>query len=155
MIRALLAAVLALVLALGWSLWRAEVHKGDADEVRKELKGVQTELAQTKAAREREQKSAESMATIGDEHEQDRSDAEGVPGAVVDDLRAGNLRLRHDLAVCHTRHLSGAVAGAVERDASAQLRAEVAGDIVRVGRDADDQLRACQAVIRSDREVQP
>ena len=30
MIRILLAAVAALALALGWSLWRAEVHKGDA-----------------------------------------------------------------------------------------------------------------------------
>ena len=154
MIRAFLAIVLALVLALGWSLWRTEVHKGKADEARTALAAAQTELAQTKVARERERKQAESMADIGDLHEQDRIDAEGVPDAVVADLRAGNRRLQKHWAECATGRLSDSAAAALERDAAAQRREADFGNLVRVGRDADDQLRACQAVIRVDREVQ-
>lgn len=99
---------------------------------------------------------AESMAKIGEEHEQDRREAEAVPDAVVAELRAGTLRLRNDLATCHTARLSEAAASASQRDENAQLRAEIAGDLVRVGRDADDQIRACQAVVAADRaEVIP
>ena len=44
------------------------------------------------------------------------------------------------------------VASTVERDALAQSREELAGAVVRVGRDADDQLAACQAVVLEDRK---
>ncbi|MDU1661329.1 MAG: lysis system i-spanin subunit Rz [Stenotrophomonas maltophilia] len=98
-----------------------------------------------------EHRQADSLATIGAKHEEDRTAAATVPAAVVADLRAGRLQLRDDLATCNTARLSEAVAGAVERDAHAQLRAEVAGDLVQIGRDADDQIRACQAVIAADR----
>ncbi len=95
---------------------------------------------------------AEELAAIGAKHEEDRTAAATVPAAVVADLRAGRLQLRDDLATCNTARLSEAVAGAVERDQAAQLRAEVAGALVQVGRDADDHVRACQAVIAADRQ---
>jgi len=44
-----------------------------------------------------------------------------------------------------------AAAAAGERDAAAERRADFAGAVVRAGRDADDQLRACQAVVAADR----
>ncbi|HEY1036666.1 MAG TPA: hypothetical protein VGE09_16950, partial [Pseudoxanthomonas sp.] len=75
------------------------------------------------------------------------------PDAVVADLRAGNLRLRKEWAGCETQRLSDAAASAIERDALAASRDALAGDLVRVGRDADDQLRACQAVVQEDREA--
>jgi hypothetical protein len=108
-------------------------------------------VTQVNQARATEHTQAAALADIGAKHEEDRRTAEAVPDAVVADLRAGNLQLRNDLATCSTQQLSNAVAGAIERDAGAQLRAEVAGDLVQVGRDADDQLRACQAVIAADR----
>jgi len=95
---------------------------------------------------------AETLATIGAKHEEDRTAAATVPAAVVADLRAGRLQLRDDLATCSTSLLSQAVAGAVERDAHAELRAEVAGAAVQIGRDADDHVRASQAVIVADRQ---
>ena len=110
---------------------------------------------QTEAdARAAEQNKGQAMANIGSTHEEDRRDAESVPAAVVAAVQSGDLRLRDDLARCHTDRLSDAATGAGERHATAELRAEVAGDLVRVVRDADDQLRACQAVVIADRAAQ-
>lgn len=109
---------------------------------------AEAQVQAVQSARAEEQSQATAMAAIGATHEQDREAAQAVPAAVVADLRAGRLRLRDDLAQCHTQRLSDAVAAAGERDAPAELRAEVAGNLVLVGRDADDQLRACQSVVR-------
>uniref|UniRef100_UPI00204003C7 hypothetical protein n=1 Tax=Enterobacter hormaechei TaxID=158836 RepID=UPI00204003C7 len=98
-----------------------------------------------------EHNQAEALATIGAKHEEDRAAATAVPAAVAAGVRDGSLQLRDDLANCNTARLSEAVAGAVERDAHAELRAEVAGAAVQIGRDADDHVRASQAVIRADR----
>lgn len=102
-------------------------------------------------ARTTEHKQADTLATIGAKHEEDRAAAEAVPADVVADLRNGNVRLRQEWAGCETRLLSQAVASTIERDALAASREEAAGRIVRIGRDADDQLAACQAVIKADR----
>lgn len=153
----ILAAVLAfavwsaLMFAAGWA-WRAD--RADGAQASAERDTAQAQVAAEQGARTTEHAAAADLAAIGTQHEEDRVDAETVPAAVAADLRAGNLRLRNDLATCHTARLSGAVAGAVERDATAQLREEVAGALVRIGRDADDQLRACQAVILADRQRQ-
>jgi hypothetical protein len=132
----------------GWA-WRGD----RAETVQATQQGqAATGAAQAQAtARTTEHQQAATLAEIGDKHEQDRQAAESVPDAVVADLRAGTLQLRHDLATCSTARLSDAVAGTVQRDAPGQLRDEVAGAAVRIARDADDQLRAAQAVIRADR----
>ncbi len=132
----------------GWA-WRGDrAETGDALQQASTSAGQVQQLTETRAV---ERSQAEALATIGAKHEEDRTAAATVPAAVVADLRAGRLQLRDDLATCNTARLSEAVAGAVERDAHAQLRAEVAGDLVQIGRDADDQVRACQAVIAADR----
>lgn len=151
MIRALLVLVALLAAGLGWSLWRAEVHKGAAAEAelaRDAAQGEVRDLTRTLAA---ERLAAKTMSTIGSDHEADRRDAEGVPPAVVADLRAGNLRLRRELAGCATDRVSLAAGAAFERDAATDVRNQIAGDLVRVVRDADDHVRACQAVVRADR----
>ncbi|NGM53584.1 hypothetical protein G5C63_04565 [Stenotrophomonas pavanii] len=132
----------------GWT-WRGD--RAGASEANQRGTSALAVAEQVNQARAVEHRQADSLATIGAKHEEDRAAAETVPAAVVADLRAGRLQLRDDLATCSTARLSEAVAGAVERDAHAQLRAEVAGDLVQIGRDADDQVRACQAVIDADR----
>ena len=102
-------------------------------------------------ARALEQTKGQELAKIGAKHEQDREAAEAVPAAVVADLRAGNLQLRRQWAACETNRVSESAAGIAERDALAELRAKDQGDLVRIGRDADDQVEACQAVIKADR----
>lgn len=139
----------AAMFGVGWA-WRGDRAEGrEADQRASGAEVVAAQVNQTRAA---EHAQAETLATIGAKHEEDRAAAAAVPAAVVADLRAGRLQLRDDLATCNTARLSEAVAGAVERDAHAQLRAEVAGDLVQIGRDADDQVRACQAVIAADRK---
>jgi len=137
----------------GWA-WRGDRAEKAESANRAGLAAAAVE--QVQQTRTVEHNQAATLADIGAKHEEDRRAAEAVPDAVVADLRAGNLQLRDDLATCSTARLSEAVAGTVERDAGAQLRGEVAGAIVRAGRDADDQLRACQAVVLADRaEVSP
>ncbi|MCI2243266.1 hypothetical protein L3067_01405 [Xanthomonas sp. PPL568] len=119
----------------------------------------QTAAAQGEAnaqadARQVEHTQGQAMADIGAKHEEDRSAAAAVPDAVVADLRAGNLKLRDGWASCETQRLSEASASTRERDAATQHREEFAARIVRIGRDADDQLRAAQAVIEADRAPQ-
>ncbi len=133
----------------GWS-WRGDRAEGrEANQRAAGAEAVATQVSQTRAT---EHAQAETLATIGAKHEEDRTAAATVPAAVVADLRAGRLQLRDDLATCSTSLLSQAVAGTIERDAHAELRAEVAGAAVQIGRDADDHVRAGQAVIAADRQ---
>ncbi|MFA1289964.1 hypothetical protein ACDJ03_19870 [Xanthomonas axonopodis pv. nakataecorchori] len=149
---AIIAALLwsAAMVGAGWA-WRGDraktaVATGEAATGKQALQVEQ-------AARATEHKQAEVLADIGAKHEEDRQAAQAVPDAVVADLRSGALKLRDGWASCETQRLTEASAGAAERDAAAERRDEFAGAVVRVGRDADDQLRACQAVIVADRVV--
>lgn len=132
----------------GW-VWRGD--RAEGAEARQQASTSSAQVQQVNQTRATEHAQAETLATIGAKHEEDREAAEAVPAAVVADLRNGNVRLRQEWAGCETRLLSQAVASTVERDALAASREEAAGRIVRIGRDADDQLAACQAVIRADR----
>lgn len=139
-----------LAFAAGWA-WRGDRAEGADATTKRDAAQAETKAVQ--GARATEQASAETLADIGTQHEEDRRDAETVPAAVAADLRDGNLRLRREWQGCETQRLSDAAAAARERDALAASRDALAGNLVRVGRDADDQLRACQAVIRADREA--
>lgn len=134
--------------------WRD--RSADLSESRQEAKTLAGKIEAVQGVRAIEHSQGQVLATIGAKHEEDREAAEAVPAAVVADLRAGNVRLRQEWAGCETRLLSQAVASTIERDALAASREEAAGRIVRIGRDADDQLAACQAVIKADRaEIRP
>lgn len=147
----LIALRLSLIIAgLGASFWAGwEWRDRSADLAESEGQTAQANVAvqQINQARDAERATATDLATIGAKHEKDRTAAAAVPDAVVADLRAGNLRLRDGWASCETQRLSDAAAGAGQRDAAALGREQFAGAVVRVGRDADDQLRACQATV--------
>jgi len=146
-------AAIALSFWAGWS-WRGD--RAESAEARQQAGASAAVVEQVNKARVTEHTQAATMAIIGAKHEEDLAAAEAVPAAVVAELRAGTVRLRHDLATCHTGRLSEAAAGAAQRDAPADLGVTVAGPAIGIGRDADDQLRACQAVIAADRaEVRP
>lgn len=132
----------------GWA-WRGD--RAEGVEARQQADARAAQVEQVNQTRATEHTQAEVMASIGAKHEEDRAAAPAVADAVVAGLRDGTLRLRDDLAACHTNLLSQTAAGALERDAATQRREEFAGRVVRIGRDADDQLRACQAVIQADR----
>ncbi|WP_121040197.1 lysis system i-spanin subunit Rz [Stenotrophomonas rhizophila] len=134
--------------AAGWS-WKGD--RAEGKEANQRAAGAEAFATHVNDARQVEHTQGHRMATIGAKYEEDRAAAETVPAAVVAELRAGTVRLRHDLATCHTGRLSEAAPGAVQRDAPADLGVTVAGPAIGIGRDADDQLRACQAVIAADR----
>lgn len=132
----------------GWA-WRGD--RADGAEARQQADAGAAQVEQITQTRATEHQQAETLSTIGAKHEEDRTAAAAVPAAIAAGVRDGTLQLRDDLATCNTARLSQAAAGAVERDQAAQLRAEVAGALVQIGRDADDHVRACQAVIEADR----
>lgn len=139
----------ALGFGAGWA-WRGD--RAEGAEARQEAAVVKQDLTAEQAARAEEHQKADTIVAIGVKHEEDRAAAPAVADAVAADVRAGDLRLRDGWASCETQRLSDSAAAALERDAAAQRRAEFAGAVVRAGRDADDQLRACQAIVRTDRE---
>ena len=146
------AAAAALLVGLSfWAGWEWRDRSADLADSRKKVAESRAETAAHVAARTAEHEQADKLAAIGAKHEEDRASAPSVADAVVADLRADRLRLRREWAGCETQRLSEASAAAVERDALAQRREQLAGEIVRIGRDADDHVRACQAVIRADR----
>ncbi|HHV7321750.1 MULTISPECIES: hypothetical protein [Stenotrophomonas] len=133
----------------GWA-WRGD--RTDASDATLRAAGASAVADQVNQTRATEQSKALQLADIGAKHEEDRTAAATVPAAVVAGVRDGTLQLRDDLATCNTARLSQAVAGTIERHQAAQLREEVAGALVQIGRDADDHVRACQAVIAADRQ---
>lgn len=139
-----------------WAGWEWRDRSADLTVANADLKQAVAVVDQVNDTRAIEHTQAQDVAVIGVKHEEDRTAAATVPAAVAAELRSGQLRLRDGWASCETRRLSDASAAAFERDAAAQRRADFAGAVVRAGRDADDQLRACHAVIDADRaEVSP
>lgn len=134
--------------AAGWS-WKGD--RAEGKEANQRAAGAEAFATQVNDARQVEHTQGHRMATIGAKHEEDRAAAQAVPAAVVAGVRDGSLQLRDDLATCETSRLSQAVAGAVERDARAELRPEVAGAALQIVTDAQDHVVACQAVIAADR----
>lgn len=168
MLRALTATVALLLVLLLVAIAAALLYRGNALDAQardataqQRVTTLQSQLDSERSARDTEHTQAKEMAQIGEEHENDREASASIPAAVVADLRAGNLQLRDDLATCHTARLSQAVSGAVERDASAQLRPEIAGAALQIVTEAEDHVRSCQLVIgtltgqRSSAEATP
>lgn len=75
---------------------------------------------------------------------------------VVSDLRSGNLRLRGEWAACMSQRVptggpaSGPASGS---DEGASVPAEAFGRILRVGADADNAYKWCQAELIATREL--
>lgn len=137
MIRVLLAVVLALALALGWALWRSEVHKGDAEaaDVRAEALAEQVDSLTTTLEAERAK--TERMAAVAVDHERNLTDAQDRADRLAGQLAAGERRVRHEIAALHTARLSEGAAASRELDAAAQRGAELVAAAVGVGARCD------------------
>lgn len=112
------------------------------------------ELSIERAAREKEAELAQAQAYVAEAYEQGKRDAEKVAQVVVDDLRAGNLRLRRQWtgAACPERGVSAAPADPPSVDAAAGVREESAGRIVRAAAQCDAQVRGLQQLLVTIRE---
>lgn len=108
--------------------------------------------AASEAARQAEHDKAEELAAIADQYEQEKADALASKDRVIADLRAGVLKLRDDWQ-CPA--VPGPAPGPGGRDAAAQRPAEAVARVLRIGAEADAQLRACQAIVQAYRELRP
>lgn len=142
----LTALITAVVMALAW---RGDAALANADRAAAVTaqQSAETERDNLRHALTTERATAIRLAAIGDVHEQDRTDATRVPAAVIAAIGDGTLKLRKQWAACETSRLSETAAATRERDALAELRSADQGRLVRIGRDADDHVRACQATV--------
>lgn len=143
--------LLALALCVGALFWA--YSKGRTDEAQAwriksmdaGLRAAKEELRLTEQARKAEARSADALAGVGTAYEKGLKDAQAKSAAVVADLRAGNIELRDHWKGCQ-RDAASATSTAVA-DAEARVREEAAGRIVRVGAEADAQVKGLQDVI--------
>lgn len=103
--------------------------------------------------RELEGKLASAADEVAAAYEKGKRDAEAAGAAVVDDLRAGTLRLQRRWAGCETLRLSEASAASIELDAALRDREESAGRIVRAAAQCDAQVRGLQQLVLSQLEL--
>ncbi|WP_052116153.1 hypothetical protein [Noviluteimonas dokdonensis] len=143
-IRGLLAIAFALSTLTFYAMWKHQVERNW--QILSQYTKAQAD-AQI-AARQAEARKAQELAAIADKYEQDKRAADEAQRKLVADLRAGSVRLQERWAGC----VSDVAATAAERDAAARDREESAARIVRAARDADDQIRALQEIVRKDRQ---
>ena len=131
---------------LGHALVRADAEKHRAEKAESQVQSLTNVIAV-------ERKRAADMAKLADQYEQDKRNAQADQDRLAADLRAGNVRLRSLWQGCEATSRLPATGGAPgDPDAVSGDRGASAARIVRAARDADDQIRRLQQVIREDRK---
>lgn len=139
-------AALILLLATGVQTMRLHYVEGRNTKLAQAL-GKATADAQI-AARDTERRQAQAIADISERYEQDKANAQKAADRTIADLRTGNLRLQDRWRGC----VSGTAASPGEPDAATADRDASAARVVRAARDADDQIRALQEIVKADRK---
>lgn len=106
-----------------------------------------TEAARV-AAKRAESAQAGAIATAIDKFREGQKNAKQTGASVTAGLNDGSVKLREHWQGC-PKHLPTAAAGSERSDEGARLRAASAGRVVATGADADAQVTALQAIIRS------
>lgn len=128
--------------------YRGKISKLKADHavVLDEL-AKKTEAARV-AAKRAESAQAGAIATAIDKFREGQKNAKQTGASVTAGLNDGSVKLREHWQGC-PKHLPTAAAGSERSDEGARLRAASAGRVVATGADADAQVTALQAIIRS------
>jgi hypothetical protein len=146
--------VVGLSALIAWSIfmYRMGGHGCRADTAEQVAAYAKQVEHATGVARRIEQEKAADIAAIAERYEQDKRDAKAVQDAVVAGLRSGNVKLRTRWQGCEaTARVASAAASVAESAAAARDREESAARVVRAARDADDQIRRLQEVLKADR----
>ena len=137
MIRALLAAVVRLLAALGWALWGKSLADARADMADATAEQAVAALARANDIIDIERDMARRMAGVAADHEREKRDAQDRAERLAADLLSGERRVRYEIAALHTARLSGAAATTRELDAAAQRGADLIATAVGVGARCD------------------
>jgi len=147
-----IALLTALAFAGGWQVRHFSAQRESA---RHEAAHAQALADAIRNARVIEQQLSLALLEIGEQYEHAKQQAASVEADVIAALRAGHLQLRREWQRCETDRVSDIATTTAERDAIAADRDALAAAIVRTGRDADDHIAACQAVIRAYLAITP
>ena len=146
-------AVAAIVAAVWW--YGGSRYQAGVDDATTEMKRIYDKASEKarQDARKAEARHAEQVQQITDTLINERIKGYEKRDRLIADLNAGTVRLRKHWQGCPAAGVSETGAGSGSADAEAQLRAADAAEIIRLGREADEWITACQAVIASDRAM--
>jgi len=160
MSRPLVAVILLLAGLLGWQTVRLSNERAEHARTKQQHAETLAELA-TKAAatvtaiRRLELAYHAEAAAAADAYQKDKTNALAKKDAVIAGLRADNLQLRRwwnpKPPACPGDAASPAAASRAAEDA--ELRAAGAGDLVRIGAEADGRIRWLQSELISTRKL--
>lgn len=150
--------IAALAISLILALWRIDSVTGDRDQASARADGAEKRESALKQTLDGERAIAKTQADIDTAYQKGITDGKVQLDSTLSDLRADVIRLRKRFS-CPAAGVSAAAASAtVGDDAEASgLQREDAEFLVRLASDADAialQLKACQAVVKSDRDGQ-
>jgi hypothetical protein len=144
-------ALLGAGLLYGSSRYDAGLDKGRA-ELAAHLEADKVATAKFNAeTAKKDAAQAEALRQVGFQYERDKAHALDQKDAVIASLRSGALVLRKQWR-CPKAPVSDAPSGAGSGNEEAELRFADIGNLVRIGHEADAQVRACQAVIDAERQ---
>lgn len=140
-------ALLASLLVFGGCRWQARMDAGALAEAKAEsanlIAAAQVEaLAASEKAREAEQAKALAVNAAAAEYERGKQDAQALADHTADSLRAGNVRLRGEIAALAARGLSCPASATGELEAAAERGASLVGAAVGIGRECDARVSA-------------
>jgi phosphotransacetylase len=126
--------------------WRQAIWQAGYDAANVRAEQVIREFAEAErnalqAAREIEQRRVNDLAALSRKHQQEIEDAQARADRIADELRAGNRRLRHEIAAYATERLSRDSAAAGELSEDAERGAAYLAAVVRVAAESDAQVR--------------
>lgn len=158
------AAFLALSVALGAALavqsWRLDSTQGDLADEQSAFQAYRDKLTAATAkvaalANQARVEYQEASARAESNYEAGRNSAKEHQATVVADLRSGNLRLREQWRGCVRSSAIGQTPGSAPsgQDAADELRIKDTGDLVGIGREADNLAKWYQAELTATRQL--
>jgi len=148
----------ALVAALGWG-WlqtsRLSTARGTLVVMHAELDKARADALEAKQIREIEKRTA--LEAVRETYEQEKANAEAYHARLVDDLRAGAVRLRKELRCPPAADMPRTATGSESDHAAADVRGTDAINLaaarsIAIADACDAQVRAAHKVITSDRQ---
>ena len=145
-------ALLAACLVLAWGFGYVQgVKKTELRDAVRAAEDAAILAAHIDRIRALEHALVEASNAAAEAFEEGKQNAAKTSKTVVDDLRAGQLRLQQRWDKCEAARVSDAATAAAQLDAAARDREESVGRIVRAAAECDAQVRALQQLIISER----
>lgn len=141
------ALLLASLLVFGGCRWQARMDAGKIAAAKAETKDLLSQhqaaaLAASEAARKAEQDRATAVNDAAAAYERGKHDAQDLADRTAADLRAGNVRLRREIAALAARGVPDSPAAAGQPADAAARGAALVGAAVGVGRECDARVSA-------------